>query len=132
MKTASPTTTTSFEALFDLAEAAGRQAADNATVVPMVVGTAKGLFDDSFDTTKPTYFVEGGVCGFAWVKFKGNTAFGRWAKKNGKARPAYGGGLQVWVSGYQQSMQRKAAYAQAFAGVLNEAGVTAYAESRMD
>jgi hypothetical protein len=37
-------------------------------------------------------------CGFAWVNFPGNTAFGRWAKKQGIARKSYNGGLDVWYS----------------------------------
>lgn len=37
-------------------------------------------------------------CGFAWVTFPGNTAFGRWAKKAGIASKSYIGGLEVWYS----------------------------------
>lgn len=35
-------------------------------------------------------------CGFAWVNFPGNIAFGRWAKKNGIARKHYPAGLSIW------------------------------------
>lgn len=114
------------------AEAAGNAAALAATPTPMVVGTAKSLFDDSFDPTQPTYFVSEGVCGFAWVKFPGNTAFGRWAKASGLARAAYGGGLQVRANVGGQSLARKEAWAYAYAAVLRDEGVEAYAESRMD
>lgn len=46
----------------------------------------------------------------------------------------YYGGTSVWVGGFNQSMQKKEAYARAFAAVVNEhvAGVSAYASSRMD
>lgn len=125
-------TKTTFADLYKDADAAGRAAAEACVPTPMIVGEAKSLFDDTIDTTKPTYFVADGVCGFAWVFFKGNTAWGRWASKNGIARKAYGGGLQIWVSGYGQSVARKEAYARAFAATLNEAGITAYAGSRLD
>jgi hypothetical protein len=121
-----------YAALYEQAEAAGRAAADAAVPVPMIVGEETSPFSGIIDHSKPTYFVSDGLCGFAWVKFAGNTGFGRWAKKAGKARPSYGGGLQVSVFGYGQSVARKEAYAQAFADVLREAGVTAYAESRLD
>lgn len=114
------------------AEAAGTAAGTAATPTPMVVGTAKSLFDDSFDESKPTYFVSEGVCGFASVRFPGNTAFGRWAKSTGLATPAYGGGLRVSVRFGGQSLARKEAFAYAYAAVLREAGVDAYVESRMD
>ena len=125
-------TTIDFAALFEAAEAAGREAADAAIPTPIVVGQETSPFSGQIDYAKPTYFVSEGLCGFAWVSFKGNTAFGRWAKKTGKARPAYGGGLQVWVFGFGQSVTRKEAYAQAFAGVLQAAGIAAYAGSRLD
>lgn len=125
-------TTTDYAALYAAADAAGKQAADAAVPTPIVVGEETSPFSGTLDYSKPTYFVSEGLCGFAWVSFKGNTGFGRWAKKTGKAKPAYGGGLQVWISGYGQSITRKEAYAQAFAAVLREAGVTAYAGSRLD
>jgi hypothetical protein len=121
-----------FEALYAKAHEAGMTAGTGNTPVPMVVGTAKGLFGTEIDKTKPMYFEAGGVCGFAWVNFKGNTPFGRWAKKAGKARPQYPTGLCVWVREFGQSMERKEAYAHAFAKVLTEFGVPAYADCRMD
>jgi hypothetical protein len=72
------------------------------------------------------------VCGFAWVKFAGNTAFGRWAKKQGLATKAYPNGLMIWVSQFGQSMDKKETYAREFASVLESHGITAYAQSRMD
>jgi len=77
--------------------------------------------------------ITGGVCGFAWVTIRPATSsFARWMKKKGHARPAYGGGVQVWISHYSQSMEKKMAYAQAMADVLTEGGIKAYAGSRMD
>ena len=85
---------------------------------------------DSF--TGQTWVDESGMCGFAWVVFKGNTSFGRWALKNKLARKAYSGGLHLWVSAYEQSYDRKSAYAAAFAEVLRKHGIDAYADNRLD
>jgi hypothetical protein len=74
-----------------------------------------------------------GVCGFAWITVKpGNCGFAKYLVKKGAARRAYGGGVSVWVSAFNQSMAKKEAYARAFAEVLANAGIRAYAESRMD
>ena len=79
------------------------------------------------------YHVPEGVCGFAWVVVRpGNSPFARYLKAINIARKGYGGGVHVWVSGYNQSMERKEAYAEAYAKVLQEAGIKAYADSRMD
>ena len=78
-----------------------------------------------------------GVCGFAEVRLSnGANSFAKWAKKNANFSKHYYGGLYYWVGGFGQSMTRKAAFAQACAGHLNEAlsghGVEAFATSRMD
>lgn len=125
-------TKTDFAAIWDAADQAGLQAAEACTPTPIVVGTPTTPFGDDIDTNKPVYFVSGGLCGFAWVKFKGNTAFGRWAKKEGFARPAYGGGLSYSVRTGGQSVAIKEAYAHAFAATLRDNGIEAYAESRLD
>lgn len=123
---------TNFEALYNKANEAGKAAVAGFTPTPMVVGTASSFFSDKIDHNKPVYTVPDGVCGFAWIKFKGNTPFGKWAKKTGIAKPGYPNGLQIWVSAYNQSMEKKEQYAQAFAKVLKENGIDAYADSRMD
>jgi hypothetical protein len=124
--------TTNYEALYERADKAGEAAAEAAKPTPIIVGQPSTPLGSDIDYSKPTYYIPEGLCGFAWVKFPGNTGFGRWAKKTGRASASYGGGLQVWVRGYGQSVDRKTAYAQAFAAVLRDAGVKAYAESRLD
>lgn len=124
--------TTTYEALYEQANKAGEAAAEAAKPTPIVVGQPGTPLGSDIDYSKPTYYISEGLCGFAWVKFPGNTGFGRWAKRTGRASKAYGGGLQVRVRGYGQSVDRKTAYAQAFAAVLRDGGVTAYAESRLD
>jgi hypothetical protein len=75
-----------------------------------------------------------GVCGFAWVNVKpGNSAFARYLKETNVARKdSYYGGVTVWVSHFNQSYERKMAYARAFAGVLQQHGINAHAMGRLD
>jgi hypothetical protein len=122
------------KALYDSAHEAGMNAVSNLQVVPMIVGEETNLFSGKIDYNKPTHFVEDGVCGFAWVNVKpGNSKFANWLKKNELARSdSYYGGVTVWVSAFNQSMQKKEAYARGFAEVLRNAGINAYSQSRMD
>jgi hypothetical protein len=121
-----------FAELVRKAETAGNEAGHAALPVPMIVGQAKSIFSDEMIPGTEEYIADG-VCGFAWVKFPGNTPFGRYMKRMGKARTGYPKGLSVHVSGFGQSMQRKEAYARAYAKVLRDGGVEdAYADSRMD
>jgi len=107
--------------LYEKAELEGREAASAVNVNPMYVTSGA-----------TTWKVDDGVCGFAWVTIFGNTSFVKWLKANHIARKNSGRGVTVWVSAYNQSVTRKEAFAKAFAAVLKEAGVDAYADSRMD
>lgn len=121
-----------FMNIYTSASIAGREAAEAAVPTPMIVGTAVGLSTE-IDYSKPTYRVNEGVCGFAWVTIRpGNSPFANWLKKNNLARKAYGGGVQIWIGDYNQSMTRKEEHAYAMARVLTDNGITAYAGSRMD
>lgn len=122
---------TDFGALVAKAEAAGFAACEAAKPIPMIVGEADG-FSNKFKPGATLYYESEGACGFAWVWFKGNTPFGRYMRKTGKASSGYPTGLQVWVSAGGQSIARKEAYARAYASVLKEAGITAYPQSRLD
>jgi hypothetical protein len=127
------TKTLGFEALYKAADAAGDRAAKALTPVAMIVGEPTTPFGSDIDYSKPTYYEADGVCGFAWIKVKpGTSAFARWLRAEKGQRTSYSGGVDIWVSGYGQSMQRKEAYARAFAAVLSAAGINAYAMSRMD
>lgn len=125
---------TNFESLYQKADNEGRIAVNNATIVPMVVGTAKSIFSNEIDETMPTYFVSDGVCGFAEIIVKpGNCPFANFLKKNKLAEKRYcGPGVSIWVSDFDQSLQKKEAYARAFAKVLRENGIDAFMISRMD
>lgn len=120
-----------FKALYDEAHKAGDEAAKAMQPQPMLVAQHANMLDDNSPIVK-AYHVSEGSCGFAWVWFKGNTAWGRWCLKNKRAEKSYEGGLRIWVSNYGQSIERKFAYAAAFCGVLQKHGITAYPQSRDD
>jgi Fe-S oxidoreductase len=109
--------------LIDSAMKEGREAA--LAVVPIPMGIIDGA---------QTWIVEDGVCGFAWINVKpAYSAVAKALVAAGLARKdGYEGGVTVWVSDYNQSITRKEAYARAFAKVLQDAGIRAYASSRMD
>ena len=129
-----------FRIICNEAHQAGVAAVEQLNVVPMIVGEETSFLSGKLDYSKPTYFVEDGVCGFAWVSVypanKGNTKLGKEERKlletAGFRKNDYDRCHQLWVSAYNQSMQKKEAYAIAFSKILNENGITSYASSRMD
>lgn len=122
---------TDFQMIYEKAMAAGKAAAEAKVPTPMHVVQTAGFGGPIVKRYEP---VMDGVCGFAWVKVKPATQpFAKWLKATGKVRgAAYGGGYDLWISDYNQSMERKEAHARAMAKALNEAGIKAYADSRMD
>ena len=113
---------TKFAELVESADQAGRDAVTKSTVAPMVVK----------DGDKE-WIIEGGACGFAWINITpGNCAFANYAKKHAGARKSYSGGVDISVFHYNQSMARNETYARAYAVTLRSAGITAFAQSRMD
>lgn len=126
-------TKTELRALHEKADAAGKEAAAAKVPEPMHVVQRANPLDDSSPVVKRYEPVMGGVCGFAWVTVRpGNSRFANWLKKNKGARRGYYGGTELWISGYQQSYERKMAYATAYADVLREVGIEAYPGGRLD
>ena len=85
--------------------------------------------------TGETFDVAEGGCGFAWVNISpARGKFVNYLKKIGKGHKSYRGGWDYWVSSLElgQSITRKEAYAEAFAKVLQEWNINAFAESRLD
>lgn len=121
------------EQLFSQADAAGRAAVANMQVRPMVVTQHANPLDDSSAPVRQ-YYVEDGVCGFAWIKIRpARGEFVKWLKKNNIGKTdSFEGGYMIWISDYNQSMQKKETYARAFAKVLADNGIRAYSMSRMD
>lgn len=106
------------------AHEAGHAAAESCRPRPMMVCTSDG---------RPIELVKEGPCGFAWVTVKpGNSPLANWLKRQRGASKDYYGGVSVWIGGYGQSLERKTAYAYAYAEVLRDAGYNAHARSRMD
>jgi hypothetical protein len=119
-----------YQAIWTTAYTAGMAAAAAITPQP-IAAVQTDLYGNPIQGAR-VHILNDGACGFAWVSFAGNTAFGRWAKSTGLARKAYGGGLQIWVHEFGQSMTRKEAFARAAAATLRECGIDAHSGSRMD
>lgn len=120
-------------ALHRKADAAGMAAGLATRPVPMYVVERANPWDNNSPITRRYAPAMGGVCGFAWVKVRPATGpFVRWLKAEGLGHKGYTGGWDVWVHQFEQSLECKTAYANAYAGVLREAGLTAYGQSRMD
>ena len=121
------------EKLLEKAHLMGLDAGRLVGVTPMVVGSPSTPLGNDIDYSKKTYFVEGGVCGFAGVVIKpARGKFVSYLKKLGMGYKHYYGGWYVSVREFGQSLTRKEAYAEAFAKVLGEAGMRCYVDSRMD
>lgn len=121
------------EELFRSAHLAGYAAGEGEVPAPMVVVEHANPLDDNSPVVRVYEPHTEGVCGFAWVNVRpGNSSFARWLVDSGHARKGYHGGVDLWVREFGQSYQRKMAYARAFAQVLQEAGIRAYASGRLD
>jgi hypothetical protein len=77
-------------------------------------------------------YISGEICGFAWVIVQGNTAFGRWVKKDLLWEPCRPRGVGFFVTMFGQSFDRKSVYAEAFAVKLIEAGIPAHSVCLVD
>ena len=110
-------------------------------------GCAAGLGDNPDpmvvvdSATGQRWDVSGGACGLAWVNVPLNTALGKAILRNYEgarggifaAHKAYGGGVDLWVSGFGQSLSRKEAAAGAVARYLTSKGYKGVGfRSRMD
>jgi len=111
----------------------GQEAAFACNPTPMHVVEHVNPLDDSSPVAKRYAPVMGGVCGFAWVTVRpANSSFAKWLLCNNLARVGNDGGAAIWISHYNQSMQRKESHAEAMATYLRKVGIKAYAGSRMD
>ena len=122
-----------WEKIYNEANAAGMEAGSAHTPTPMIVGHETSFMSGKIDYSRPTHQINEGVCGFAWVIVKdGRSSFARWLKKENHGRKHYYGGTCISPRGFGQSMERKEAWANAFADVLKLHGIDCYVDSRMD
>ena len=120
------------ESLYTQAHNAGNVAVTQTTVTPMIVSQQANPLNDSSETIKQ-WVVNDGVCGFASVIIKPATSkFAKFLVANQLARKHYAGGVSMSIRDFNQSLTKKEAYAYAFSKVLNDNGITAYVDSRMD
>ena len=132
-KEASPKFTPSqLRDIFESARQAGLGAGAVSQPQEMVVQEHANMHDDTSAIVKE-WHVPDGPCGFAWIRIRpGNSSAALYAKQHLGATTGYYGGVEISVTGYGQSVARKEAYATAFAKVLCEHGITAFADSRLD
>jgi hypothetical protein len=117
--------------IYNEAYAAGIKAGNEVGVPKFIVGDAIGLSQE-IDYSKPTYVLDG-LCGFAWVDiFPARGSFVTFLKSQGIGDKNYKSGYGIWIKEFGQSVDRKYAFAQAFAEVLTKYGIRAYAGSRLD
>lgn len=122
-----------FQAVFDEARREGLAAGVQAAPQPMMVVEHSNPLDDA-SAPKRAWHVPEGACGFAWVNIRpGTSPFARWLVKNGHARKAYYGGVEIWIREHGQSVERKEAHAHKMAAIFRDKlGVNAGAGSRLD
>lgn len=125
-----------FQAIHQLAHEAGMAAAEALTPTPMHVVQRANPWDDSSPVVKAYEPVLDGVCGYAYVNFRpGNHPYVNWLKRQGIGHKAYYGGYEISVPYFNQSMERKYAYARAYVETLHKLGpdtLRVYARSMMD
>ena len=128
-----------FQDIWEEAQMAGRVAVENLEVKPMVVQEHQNMIDDSSPVVN-SYYVADGVCGFAWINIRPASKAGRndcpfvtWCRAHGIGSFSdYEKAWNIWVSEYNQSMQKKEAYAEAVVTILQKYGIRASSGSRMD
>lgn len=74
-----------------------------------------------------------GLCGFACIRMDARSAFAKFLLREGMAKRGYEKGIVIYVHQFNQSWERKAAYAAAYAKVLQQAEIPGVTwEERLD
>lgn len=122
-----------FNDIYEEAHRAGLKALTECKPIPIRVVEHANMLDDASPIIKDWGLIDG-VCGYAWINVKpGTSRFARWLKENKKAdTDTYYGGVTIWVRYGGQSLERKEAYAEAFADSLIKRGFHAINMSRID
>ena len=133
-----PLTITQCKQIWKEAKDAAEQAVINTIPTPMIVGSPTSFLGSDIDYTKPTYFVAGGACGFAWVNiYPARGKFVNYLKSIGVGGKSYYGGYDVNSSTLAnipggQSYELKRAAAGAAAQVFEKYVIKCYAVGRLD
>lgn len=120
-----------FQRIYDDAHKAGIAAGQAAMPQSICVTQHANPLNDNSEVTR-RWIVPEGVCGFAWISFRGNTSWAAWTRKHKISDTDYPRGRIIWVRQFGQSYERKVAYAKAFADVLVANGINAYSAGRLD
>ena len=131
-------TKSAYDILVEASEAA-EAAVKACTPQAIIVGSPSTPLGNDVDPNQKTWFIEGGVCGFASVVIKparGNIVAELKKRKIGSAH--YGGGYSF--SSWQlapsirqdQSYERACAAAKGAVEVLKSYGINAYVDARID
>ena len=117
------------------AHVAGMVAGNGKVATPMTL-VESDLFDNQIGKT---YHVSEGPCGFAWIVTHehGNGTFVKYLKSLSDDMSVghkyhYGGYYVKWVGEFGQSIEKKEAYADAYAAILKGYGIKAFSRSRLD
>jgi hypothetical protein len=80
----------------NLAQGAVDDAISNGEIVPVTFVEHENMLDDN-SPIKKTYFIQDGVCGFAWIKVRpANSRFAKWLIHSDLARKdEYYGGVNI-------------------------------------
>lgn len=115
------------------AHAAGMVALAACAPRPMIVGQHESPIDDNSPLVQAWHVPEG-ICGFAWIEVRPSRGgFATYARDSGIGRHSdYSKCCTINVREGGQSYERKMAYAEAFAKVLSDKGIDAYANGRLD
>ena len=110
-----------FQESYDVAFFMATEAGNKKQPQPMVVSRHKNMADDNSPIVKE-WTVPEGVCGFAWVEIKpANCKLANWLKKTHSETwkyDDYSKCLKYWVFQYNQSYERKMAFAGEFSKQL--------------
>ena len=124
-----------YKKILAYAHNAGMAAGSAKVATPMTL-VESDLFDNPIGKT---YYVPEGPCGFAWVVTHehGNGKFVKYLKSISDGMSVgskyyYGGYYVKWVGEFGQSIEKKEAYADAYAAILKDYGIKAYSGSRLD
>lgn len=125
-----------FEAVFQEAKQAAKEAFDKAVPTPVVVGSPSTPFGNDVDHSKPVYVMPG-LCGFAWVNVYADRRKpqGKELKEAGVRWDDYAKAFSFSsydFGAHGQMVEQKEAACQAAAEVFRQYGYRAYASSRLD